>query len=237
MADGLDLTLQSVANLSLAVLLGGVAGGVVSALVVGATWWIDSRARTLRELLLQGLQVHALREAWILEGDGFSKAELALNLNLQIQPKMTGFWLRQVEVRAVLDEAAWNSPKEHCYDFVEGRRAWIVRNTVQADQRSYGAHDDSTGVQAHPALLSSQAMHELCGWVERVASVNRLLFLSRHARHALWPLLVCVSGEDRLAVFGGRLTGRARKFLRWYSRKYAQPNQPLQPSSGARQGA
>jgi len=59
MADGLDLTLQSVANLSLAVLLGGVAGGVVSALVVGATWWIDSRARTLRELLLQGLQVHA----------------------------------------------------------------------------------------------------------------------------------------------------------------------------------
>lgn len=222
--ESLVMDLQSVASLSLAILLGGVAGGIVSALIVAITWWVDARSRILRELLLQGLQVQALPEAWVLDGNGFANAELLQNLGLQVQPATDGFWLRQVEVRAVLDQPSWNSPDQPCYGFVQGRRAWIVRNAVVLDQCSYAGPDGQTDGQVHPALLSSQAMHELCGWIERVASVNRPLFLSRHARRALWPVLIGVAGEDRIHVFGSRLTKRATTFLRWYFRKYSQPD-------------
>lgn len=228
----MGINLQAVANLSLAVLLGGVAGGIFSAVIVAATWWIEARSRTLRELLLEGLHIHALREAWVLDGDNISTAELVQNPNLQVRPTTTGRWLRQ-EVRAVLDQPVWNSPIRDCYGFVEGRRAWIVRNAVLQGKRSYSGRDVSPDEQVHPALLSSQAMHELCGWIERVASVNRPLFLSRHARQALWPLLICVSGDDRIEVFGPRLTQRARRFLRWYFRKYERSNPPPQPSRAA----
>lgn len=233
MAEALSLTLQAAANVSLAVLLGGVAGGLIGAIVVASTWWIDTRSRVLREFLIQGLQLHALREAWVLDGEGFATAVLAEHLNLEVRPTTGGFWLRQVEVRSVLDEPVWNAPDQHCYGFVEGRRAWIVRNIVQADKLSYGAEADANSIQAHPALLSSQAMHELCGWIERVASTNRVLFLSKHARHALFPVLAPVSGEDRIVVFGPRLTPRAKRFLRWYAKKYVQPNERLHPTAVA----
>jgi hypothetical protein len=212
--------LKAVAGLSLPVLLGGVAGGLAGAVVGFLTWWSDVRSRTLRELLIQGLEILKLREAYILDGGDFTHATLADNLKLKTESSLALF-LRQVEVRAVLDPPVWNVPEQQrCYGFVQGRRAWIVRNAAQSET-SYAVLAQQP---IHPALLSSQAMEELCGWIERVASVKpRWLFLSRHAREALWPLLVCVAGEDRIAVLGPGLTRTATSFLRWYYRKYRTP--------------
>jgi hypothetical protein len=210
--------IKAIAEQSPAVLLGGITGGLAGAVAVFFTWLSDARSRTLREFLLQGLEVHKLREAYVLAGDNFANVALEDNRNRKVESS-NALHLRQVEVRAVLDQPVWNSAAQPCFGFVEGRRAWIVRNKVLPGELSY---DDDAGYPqpVHPALLSSQAMEELCGWIERLASVNRVMFLSKHARQALWPLLVCVAGEDRIAVFGSRLTKRATKFLRWYRKKY-----------------
>jgi len=61
-------SLQGIASLSLALVLGGVAGGITGAAVIFLTWLNDARARTLRELSVQGLEIHKLREGYLLEG-------------------------------------------------------------------------------------------------------------------------------------------------------------------------
>jgi hypothetical protein len=184
-------------------------------------WWQRSSqepGRPSRLLLVEGLGIHKLREAYLLDGDSFATASLSNSPNLRTTPSNAP-WLRQVEVRTVLDAPTWNSPAQSCYGFVEGRRAWIVRDVAQPGLSYCDGAGNAQPI--HPALLSSQAMHELCGWIERVASVApRYLFLSGHARAALWPLLVSVAGEDRIAVFGDRLSSEAKSCLRWYFRKY-----------------
>jgi hypothetical protein len=135
----------------------------------------------------------------------------------QIKEKTSDLWLRQVEVRAALDEPVWNAPKQPLYGFLEGRRAWIVRNEARTEL-SYG-RSDSLGQPIYPALLSSQGIEEICGWIEEVAAVwPKWLFLGHDARKALRPLLISLAGEDRIKVLGGRLTERSVDFLRWYRR-------------------
>ena len=218
------MTDGGLASQGLAILLGGVAGGIVSGAIVGATWFLDKRSQMLRDFLNQGLAIHALREAWILEQHGSQTATLANYPNLPTRrPEVPSPWLRQVEVRAVLDQGMWNSPeasgKAAFYGIIEGRRVWIVRSNVQP-QRSFAAKDIDPKQSTYPSLLSSQAMHELCGWIERVASVKGI-FLGNHAYRALFHLLAPVSGDDRVAVFGDRLTTEAIDFLRRYHEKYA----------------
>jgi len=218
--DAMGAVLNAVSNHGLAVLLGGISGGLVGAAVSFCTWVMDARARTLRELFVQGMEIYKLREAYVADGGDFSSVELAKNrLTLELTAPDGTRCLRQVEVRAVLDPPTWNAPAQSDYGFIQGRRAWIVRNAAQ-QALSYGG-PEGLDQPIRPALLSSQAMEELCGWIERVASVwPKWLFLSKHARHALWPLLVCVAGRDRIDVFGSRLSERAVQFLRWYHRKY-----------------
>ena len=177
----------------------------------------------LREFLREGLAIHALREAWILQGPDAltAQAKLTKHLDLPTFHVESMLWVRQVEVRTVLDQAIWNSeggPATY-YGILDGRRTWIVRNEVQP-LRSFGVPDISHKQRTYPAVLSSQAMHELCAWIERVASVNRLLFLRAHTCRALFHLLGGVSGEDRITVFGQRLTKRASDLLRWYHNEY-----------------
>jgi len=209
------------------VLLGGVAGGIASAALIGWTWFLDRRSEMFRDFLVQGLAIQALREAWMLDGPGAQTSTLAQHPNLPRRPDEGGLWLHQVEIRAVLDQAKWNAPgKDSYYGFIAGRRSWIVRNTVQPE-RSFAGPALSPKQPSYPALLSSQAVEELCGWIEQVASVNRRVFLGEHACRALFHQLACVSGEDRIAFFGHRLSDRATDFLRWYHKRYANP--PEQP--------
>ena len=100
------VTLKAAADSGLAVLLGGVAGGLLGALAFLYTWFVEQRARTLRELLTQGLEISRMREAYVLEGTHAPTSELAKHPNLPTKDAENKLvlWLRQVEVCAVLDE-------------------------------------------------------------------------------------------------------------------------------------
>lgn len=213
---------QNIADSSLAVLLGAVGGGVIGAIIMLITWWHDARERIVRQLLSEGLAIHASKEAWILEGENYKESKLSEHKNLPTDSKSSGLWLRKVEVRAALDQAKWNAPENQFYGFLDATRTWIVRDKIdEGEALSYPKVLSGPYLEPHAALLSSRAMHELCGWIERVASVQStwcLLsqFLSAHALEMLRPLLISVAGEDRLQVFGDRLTKRAKDFLSWY---------------------
>jgi len=210
--------LQRAADVSVAVLLGGVAGGFLGSLVFLFTWVNDTRATTLRQLLTKGLEICKLREAYILSGSYSSSAVLADHPDLPTKPnkeRPSDLWLRQIEVRAVMDEPAWNTPDQPLYGFLDGRRAWIVRNEARSEL-SY-SRPESLGQPIYLALLSSQAIEELCAWIEEIAAVwPRWLFLGHASQEALRPLLRPLAGEDRIRVLRGRLTERAVDFLRWY---------------------
>jgi hypothetical protein len=192
-----------------------VLGASISALVSWIVYRRVLQERTARELLLEALSVQALEEAWILEGrdeQSFSQ-KISQNRNLKEGPSADELWLRRVEVRAILDEAEWNSPSKEPYGFVGTRRAWIVRDEVQKNrivilgptQRHY------------PALISSKGREELCGWVERVQNAYRGPFwiraLHEDGLEMLRPLLVAVAQEDRIEMLRDGLTSQAVNFL------------------------
>lgn len=186
----------------MATLLGAVGGGLVSALVITITWWFERQADEERQLLSEGLAIHASKEAWVLEGPDYNIFKLSEKRQLP-EISSSGLWLRKVEVRAVLDQAKWNGPEDHFYGFLSGVRTWIVRDEIQyvKDGKLKLSYPISIPYpEVHPALLSSRAMHELCGWIERVSSVWSTRFplwpcsrlLSRHGLEMLRPLLLPV---------------------------------------------
>ena len=189
---------------SAALLVGAITGGVLGAAALLVTWWIDRRARDVRELLHRGLEIQALEEAWILEGRDYEQATVSMRPSLpQAPPSDGGLWLRRVEIRAVLDQARWNAPDDNFYDILSGgRRAWIVRDAVTQSDR-----DDR--YRPHPALMSSRGIEELCGWIEEVAATMRC---NSRGRRVVRPLLDAVAGVDRRRIFR-QLTQGATKFL------------------------
>lgn len=236
---------MDIAGQSLAILLGAVGGGLLGSLSVLFTWSYDSRARTARDLLLDGLAIHAMKEAWILDGPGYENLRLSEHSSLGEAASVSGPWLRCVEVRSVLDQARWNAPKNQLYGFLEsGRRAWVVRDQVVDGALSYPRIMDGSYLNPHPALLSSRGCHELCGWVERIAGVVPFrfcwlsrLFISEHGLRTLRPLLISIAGDDRMDVLGNRLTPNAREFLKWYRKNYKleeiPPGKSAQDDAGA----
>jgi hypothetical protein len=201
---------QAALNNTLSLVFGAIGGGLLS----GYITWRMLRENTARELLSEALAVQALKEAWILEGRDYQHLTLSDNR----EPMGEGVWLRHVEVRAVLDDATWNSPQDQCYGFIDGRRAWIVRNQLVDEPVT---NSQGGPLYDHPALLSSRAFEELAGWVERVASAKYGWTLSRRGLEMLKPLLEPASREDRIIVFGDRLSLKARQFLKWYRENYA----------------
>jgi hypothetical protein len=179
---------QTIALQASALLLGAVGGGIISALVA----WRMLRAETAQNLLRDALTIQAEMEAWILEGPGYENERLSQSKGLPMEPTDEGRWLRQVEVRAVLDEASWNAPEDQAYGFIVGRRVWIVRDTIVGRPVSHGEVFGGW----HPALLSSRALEELCGWVERVSTSSKGRLLSKRDLETLKPLLgaLCTTG-------------------------------------------
>jgi hypothetical protein len=200
---------------ALALVSGAIGGGLLSALVT----WRMLRENTARELLSEALAIQACMEAWILEGPNYSRLKLSENKGLPTEPEDNSLWLRKVEVRFVLDDSKWNSPKAQYYGLIEGRRTWIVRNEVLDYPPT---HTGARPGDYHPALLSSRAFEELCGWIERVVSARSGWMLSSHRLKMLRPLLTAVATEDRIEVFGieNRLSQRAHKFLTRYRERH-----------------
>lgn len=205
---------EFIANQGSALLFGAVGGGAISGYVA----WRMLRADTLRQLLAEALLIQAEMEAWILEGPNYGEMSLSVHKRLSTIPSTTGLWLRPVELRAVLDEATWTPLPDQEYGFISGRRTWIVRNlitgaTINAGTRAHGWH---------PALASSRALEDLCGWVEQVATARNGWLLRKRDLVILRPLLAAISTKDRVDVFADRLSVHAREFLDGYAKASAE---------------
>ena len=187
----------------------GVLGGIVG------TWYFF-RYKTAMELLSEALVVQALKEAYIVDGKGYDKVVLSIKKQLTQDADPQNPYLKKVEVRAVLDQDDWNSPQEQYYRFLDGKRAWIVRDQL-LNQSTNGSN---VHVDPHPALLSSRAFEEIEGWIERVTSARSKKFLSKRSLFILRPLLAAVCRKDRRDIFKlrGNLTTKALNFLEWYEK-------------------
>jgi hypothetical protein len=187
-------------------------------LISACVAWLVSRRvlreNTARELLSEALAVQALEEAWIVEGyngENFSM-KISEHPKLREGEGAGKFWLRRVEVRAILDEALWNSPSEEPYGFVSTRRAWIVRNEVRP-----GSGYPGPTREHYPALISSRGREELCGWIERVQNAYRRPRMTRaltdDGLNMLRPLLIALAQPDRVQVLRSGLSSEAIRFL------------------------
>jgi hypothetical protein len=152
----------------------------------------------------------SLQEGWLLQGEGSRTAKLSDNPGLLPTQSGSGLWLLPVEIRAILDEAQWNSPSDQSYGFIQGRRVWIIRNEILPNvPLSYSGFK-----QEHfPALISSAGMQELCAWIERVQIAHNGGTLTDRGLTPLRPYLVPLAQEDRVKALRVLLSPDARKFL------------------------
>jgi hypothetical protein len=195
-------------------IIGAMIGAIVAgALTVGMLLYTVSSARqetTARELLSEVIALVSLKEGWLLQGDASQTAKLSDNRGLPEADSGSGLWLLPVEIRAVLDEAQWNSPQNQSYGFLQGRSVWIIRNEILPGvPLSYqGLNQDH-----FPALISSAGMQELCAWIERVQIAQNGGALTDRGLTSLRPYLVPLAQEDRVKVLRVLLSPDARKFL------------------------
>ena len=190
--------------------IGAILGSVITA---GALLYMSTKARqenTARELLSEVMALVSLKEGWLLQGEGSQSAKLSDNPRLPETESGSGLWLLPVEIRAILDEAEWNSPPDQNYGFMQGRRVWIVRNEIVP-----GAPLSYSGLtQRHyPALISIAGMQELCAWIERVQIARNGGTLTDRGLAALRPYLVPLAQEDRVRALRVLLSPDARTFL------------------------
>jgi len=191
-------------------IIGAILGSVITA---GSLLYISTKARqenTARELLSEVMALVSLKEGWLLQGEGSQSAKLSDNPRLPETESGSGLWLLPVEIRAILDEAEWNSPPDQNYGFMQGRRVWIVRNEIVP-----GVPLSYSGLtQRHyPALISIAGMQELCAWIERVQIARNGGTLTDRGLAALRPYLVPLAQEDRVRALRVLLSPDARKFL------------------------
>ena len=195
-------------------IFGAVIGAILGSMITAGTlFYTSTKARqesTARELLSEVIALVSLQEGWMLQGEGSQTAKLSDNPGLSETKSGSGLWLLPVEIRAILDEAQWNSPPDQNYGFMQGRRVWIVRNQIMPD-----APLSYTGLtQKHfPALISIAGMQELCAWIERVQIAHNGGTLTDRGLTALRPYLVPLAQEDRVRALRVLLSPDARKFL------------------------
>jgi hypothetical protein len=194
----------------LVALIGALTGGAITA---GALLFASTQARqetTARQLLSEVVALVSLQEGWLLQGDASRTAKLSDNpglLEAQTGPQLR---LLPVEIRAILDEAPWNSPADPSYGFIQGRKVWIIRNEILPDAPlSY-----SGVIQDHfPALISFAGMQELSAWIERVQIAYNGGALTDRGLAPLRPYLVPLAQEDRVKALRILLSLDAQEFL------------------------
>src|ERR1035438_8885998 len=195
-------------------IFGAVIGAILGSIFTAGTLLYTStkaqQGNTARELLSEVVALVSLQEGWLLQGEGSRTVKLSDNPGLLTTQSGSGLWLLPVEIRAILDEAQWNSPSDPSYGFIQGRRVWIIRNQILPN-----APLSYTGVtQEHfPALISSAGMQELCAWTERVQIAHNSGTLTDLGLTPLRPYLVPLAQEDRVGALRVLLSPQARKFL------------------------
>ena len=106
-------------------IFGAVIGAILGSIITAGTLlYTSTRARqenTARELLSEVIALVSLKEGWLLQGEGSQTAKLSDNPVLLEMESGSGLWLLPVEIRAILDEAQWNSPSDQSYGFMQGR--------------------------------------------------------------------------------------------------------------------
>ena len=189
---------------SVALLLGAIGGGLVGAIVAIVTWKKTIKSRTAYELLREALQIQALKEAWIYVDSDYDRVQLSA---LKQKNILSEKFIR-VEVRAVLDESPWNFPEKNFFEFINGRRTWIVRNQIQK-------RDHETKIISYPAILSSKAIEELSGWIEKVYIAKSGKMLSADGLNSLKPLLnpILLIGALEEFKLNERISNKAYEFL------------------------
>jgi hypothetical protein len=179
------------------VILSGIIAALVSALVAASVAMKIARESTARELMRLAMQLQDMEEAWVLVSPLGSTAALSHYRHLEKDgDQQDGHTLRLVELRAVLDEAAWNPPEIEPIPTLQRRRRWIVRDIVTSERDYRGNQSDGF----YPAMISSRGMQELVAWIKLVASAHRGLMLSGRGLQMLSHLLLAVSHERRIAA-------------------------------------
>ena len=195
-------------------IVGAVIGAILGSIFTAGTMLYTStkgrQETTARELLSEVIVLASLQEGWLLQGEGSQSAKLSDHPGLSEAQSGAGLWLMPVEIRAILDEAQWNSPPDQNYGFLQGRRVRIVRNEIKP-----GAPPSYSGLsESHfPALISIAGMQELCAWIERVQIAYGGGALTDRGLASLRPYLVPLAQEDRVNVLRVLLSPDARKFL------------------------
>ena len=196
------------------VILAFLVGVVISgAITTGLILYTSTRVReenTARELLSEVVALMALQEGWLLQGEGSQTAKLSDHPGLPETQSGSGLWLLPVEIRAILDEAQWNSSSDPSYGFIQGRNVWIIRNQILPDAPlSYSGVNQAR----FPALISSAGRQELCAWIERVQIAYNGGTLTDRGLAPLRPYLVPLAQEDRVSALRILLSRDARDFL------------------------
>ncbi|MBC8281149.1 MAG: hypothetical protein H8E48_10220 [Chloroflexi bacterium] len=171
------------------------------------------RAAIANSLLVDGLAINALNEAWVYIGNNWDNIKLS-----ELQGIEAESLLEKIEIRAILDEAKWNAPDERFYRIIDTRRTWIVRDEILRCQGkpilSYSGGLTDFGENYRPALVSSRGMHELRAWIERVANAHGNNLLSDEGLEMLRPMLIAVAPEDRIKYLLPQVNEQSKKFLR-----------------------
>jgi hypothetical protein len=190
--------------------IGAILGSIITAGMLLYTSTKAQQGNTARELLSEVVALVSLQEGWLLQGEGSRTVKLSEKPGLPDTQSGSGLWLLPVEIRAILDEAQWNSSSEPSYGFIQGRRVWIIRNEILPD-----APLSYSGVaQEHfPALISAAGRQELCAWIERVQIAYNGGTLTDRGLTPLRPYLVPLAQEDRVEAFRILLSKDARDFL------------------------
>ena len=194
----------------LVALIGAIIGGTMTAGVLLFTSMQARQEMAARQLLSEVVALVSLQEGWLLQGDGSRSSNLSDNPGLVEARNDAGLWLLPVEIRAVLDEAQWNSPSDPSYGFLQGRKVWIIRDEILPD-----APLSYSGVaQEHfPALISSAGRQELSAWIERVQIAYNGGALTDRGLTPLRPYLVPLAQEDRVSALQILLSRDAQDFL------------------------
>jgi hypothetical protein len=195
-------------------ILAAVIGAIIGSIITAGLFLFNStkalQENTARELLSEVVALVSLQEGWLLQGEGSQTAKLSDKPGLREVQSGSGLWLLPVEIRAILDEAQWNSPSDPSYGFIQGRRVWTIRNEILPD-----APLSYSGVtQEHfPALISSAGRQELSAWIERVQIAYNGGTLTDRGLAPLRPYLVPLGQEDRVRALRILLSQDARNFL------------------------
>lgn len=177
------------------------------------------RQNEMQDLVSKMLGIQAYKEAYILEGENWETIRLSETKDLPTEkPSNGGPWLHKVEVRAVIDDFAWNQPEDEdqFYGFLEGRRTWIVRDLAEGKIAQSGLLDKKDR-KGPPALISSMGFEELAAWIELLTSARSwksLWILSPRGFDMIKPLLNALNTEDRREAFKKRISNDAREFLK-----------------------